>query len=510
MSNTRRARADAPLSQERFCSSAEYEQGLLANLVARRCEALDNPAHAELILGLQYLSHQPGGLKKLVRDLCAAFPGALATPTMQKLGMKDGQIYHAEQVKKIRAEIPSGSFDYLLHGEEDEINDLDGSLAKFSRPKSYPARVFVERCYSAALADLESVLMQLCLDPQREVSQAAPWWFPTLIGTLAEFQDLQASAARASLAETEISRQVFETLDYALDGNCLVLSDGTARTGKTHAAKAWCQLRPGRARYVQVPASNDDISFFRAIAKALGVSSALSLKGVQMRERVETVLQSTRLMLVLDEAHYLWPQNNRREALPNRVNWILTALVNYGVPVGFITTPQFARDQSLVEKKTGWASAQFHGRIAYYKPLPERLNADEITAIARHHLPDGDEKSISLLASVAEVSQSYISGIAHAVNRARHEAKKQGRNSIAFADVKKAVQNYAVPTDTALKQVLSGAGTGRPAKASPLPATAPASVTTTQPQPRRSVAPEIEPATTNRISQTALTDADHG
>src|SRR5882757_3630812 len=84
MSSTRRAATGAPFSQERFASS-EFEPGLLANLVAMRCAALADPAHAEIIFFIQHLSHQPGGLTKVAADLLAAFPGMVG-PTMKELG----------------------------------------------------------------------------------------------------------------------------------------------------------------------------------------------------------------------------------------------------------------------------------------------------------------------------------------------------------------------------------------------------------------------------------------
>src|SRR5262249_44674909 len=149
---------------------------------------------------------------------------------------------------------------------------------------------------------------------------------------------------------------------YTLQSRCLTLINGLARTGKTFAARAWCDLHPGRARFAQVPASTDDIGFFRSIARSLGVSINLNSKAQELRNRIEQVLQTGDLLLCLDEAHYLWPHSNYRDALPNRLNWIMTALVNHDVPVCLVTTPQFLADQKRIERKTGWTSEQFVGR----------------------------------------------------------------------------------------------------------------------------------------------------
>ena len=62
MSSTRRAKEGSPFRQERYCSSPEFERGLMAHLVAKRCDCLASSGDEELIFFLQFLSHQEGGL----------------------------------------------------------------------------------------------------------------------------------------------------------------------------------------------------------------------------------------------------------------------------------------------------------------------------------------------------------------------------------------------------------------------------------------------------------------
>src|SRR5437773_221330 len=102
MSNTRHAKSGTPPAEHGFCSSTEYERGLLGNTVAMRCSILDDPEDRELLLALQYLSWQPGGLKKVSADLLAQFPEHLSTPMMRKLGMKLDQVYTSAQTKMVR------------------------------------------------------------------------------------------------------------------------------------------------------------------------------------------------------------------------------------------------------------------------------------------------------------------------------------------------------------------------------------------------------------------------
>jgi hypothetical protein len=386
MSNTRRASPDNPLRQERYCSSPEFERGLLANLVAKRCEVLADRGERELIWFLQYLSHCNGGLRKVANDLWQMRP---------------------------------------------------------SNKESHVA------------GDLDKLLVELCLNPEIKIEAASCPYFPNLFQILQEYRRRSIEAVRTTRVVTELGQQVFDALDYALEGRCLVLIEGLARKGKTFATKAWCDLHPGQARYIQVPSTNDDIGFYRAIARSLGVSNNLSFKAQQLRNRVEDVLQRGDLMVIFDEAHYLWPQCNYREALPARINWIMTALVNYGVSVALVTTPQFTRAQKVVEKRTHWASEQFIGRIAHYQKLPDGLNEHDLKAVARSLLPEGDRKSIETLVAYAQASAKYLAGIEAVVRRARFLATKENRTKVLFANIKETIQESAILSDGALAKTLS-------------------------------------------------------
>jgi len=65
--------------------------------------------------------------------------------------------------------------------------------------------------------------------------------------------DRQAAAALATLAETKVSRIIFQELDLALIHKVPVPIVGDSRFGKTKAVSVWCEMRPGRARLVTVP-----------------------------------------------------------------------------------------------------------------------------------------------------------------------------------------------------------------------------------------------------------------
>ena len=256
---------------------------------------------------------------------------------------------------------------------------------------------------------------------------------------------------------TDIGRRVHDAIEYASASHCLVLVDGLPRIGKSFAAKAYCERSAGVARYVQTPASNDDFSFFRAIAQALGVSSSLKMKAQEIRARVEETLQAGTLSLVLDEAHYCFDSYLRSTSLPVRINWIMTALVNFGVPVVLVTTPQFQRAQARVEKSTGWTSDQFTGRIGHVEKLPDHLPMSDLIAVARVVFPEGDARSWRALAAYSDLSKQHLAAISALANRARWHAKQDGRQEASAADLGRAIRECSLPVEVELAKSLSEA-----------------------------------------------------
>ena len=277
-------------------------------------------------------------------------------------------------------------------------------------------------------------LNRLCLDPA---------YAPKNLLIAVALNRRKWIAALPHLVQTEIGERIADALDYTTKFKCLTVIDGPARIGKSFATRVWCESASGLARYIQVPCSSDEISYFRAIATALGVSSSLQLKAAEIRSRIEETITSQDLTIVLDEAHYLWPQNWQRYAMPSRVNWIMTALINRGVGVALITTPQFHSTQKKVEKLTGWNSTQFTGRIGHLERLPQHLKKRDLMAVAKHLLPEGDEVAWRVLAAYAAVNGYNLATIDANVKRARWFAEKDGRAKVSRADVRRVVMEIS-------------------------------------------------------------------
>jgi len=401
----------------------------------------------------------------------ASFPERIATDSMRKFGMKPGQIYSAEQIRIVREEI--GGRHFPLKGEmnfeeaglsasallDDGDKERRARLRFESRfhPSNYPAAEFVKCCRYAAGDELERHLLTLCLDPARPVADGSPWYFPTLVSSLREFMASQIESHCQKTVVTTLGERVHEALDYTAGTRSLSLIEGSARFGKSHSVTDWCERHPGRARYVQLESSRDDMSFFRAIAEALGVSINLNSKAQELRLRIEETLQCGDLVIVFDEAHYLWPNLIDSRTLPARINWILTALVNKGVPVVLVTTPQFLLNQKALEKRTRWTSEQLVGRIGYYEKLPDILTPEDLHDVAAAIAPDASEQTIEALVVYAQASSKYLAGIRHAVDRAGFIARKEGREKIQFNDVKRALKQAVIPSDTAFANAVGDA-----------------------------------------------------
>jgi hypothetical protein len=479
--STRKAKDDSVFHQNRYASSPEFERGLIANLVAKRCEVLDDKAERELIWFVQYLSHQSGGMAAAAAELIARFEDRLGTATMIE-NRKDA--YTAEQIKKIRMELPAPLRQRfpLLGEKREDIAKLSGQetlsmsfllpvderLELIARdreraskhPASYPGTALLDLCREAAAngfddeSDTDNLgkeLCRLCLDPSWNLTAAAPWYFADLVNVLREFRQ-QWIEENGGAFVTALGQKVCATLDYTLHSRSLALLEGNARLGKSFAARAWCLQHPGQARFIEVPPSNDDATFFRALARGLGLGNFLKYKVAEIRERVESVLLTGDLLLVLDEAQRLWPQRNLRYGFPSRINWVMT-MANASVPVCMVSTPQFILSQKAMEKN-GWNSAQLTGRIGHYEFLPTELSASDLIAVARAVLPEASKDVLQVLADYASTSSRYLAAVDSIAKRARYIAQLNGRSDCNTSDVRTAMKESVIPSDAMLVRTL--------------------------------------------------------
>jgi hypothetical protein len=352
----------------------------MANLVAMRCDVIDPRDDREGIWYAQWRSWQPGGLRGLANELLAVYP-----------------------------------------------------KASFSNCPTYIAR-------GDWPGYIERELEKICLDPDYQPTNDMLALWEAVDGYRTNWIEQRSKG----VVQTEIGKQIADALTYAHQARTTVVINGDPGLGKSFAARQFCELSGGLMRYVGLRSTTGFSSFLREICKALGLASNLNLKAQVLDERIQNALASGDLSLCFDEAHYLWPQGRLRCAYPAKLNWIMTTLCNMGVPVAFVTTPQWYTAQAELERQTAWSSAQLKGRIGHVQSLPKELSAADLRKVTASIFPGADDGMITTLVNCSELSAENLRPIDAISKRAAYLAQKGGREIPNKADVQQAIKDNPV------------------------------------------------------------------
>lgn len=427
MSTRKQDPENSTFRQDSFSSSPEFERGVLANLVAARCQVLHDPETIAVLWWLQQVSWRVGGLDAFASVFLSSHQHLIGTGEMHRFGRAPGQIYSAEEVKEIRKAFQNGRYIFQLKDEQSlseilagqarrtwEKNDDhdDGLCVKGRHPTTYPVGDFLGQCEMSNdqfTAALKKLLLDPSLDPVRGL-----WNMPGLWSALSAVRARESQLAALRIVQTKVTNSVFEVLDFALEERAFVLIEGREGIGKTEAAVNWCERHPGKAVYLKIDSGTDDMTFFRGIVKQLGTPRA-SRKSNDIRTRIEDALQSGHLMLVIDESHFLWPQGTRSErSAPKRVDWLRTAIVDCKVPVALISTPQYFSTQcERFRRGSGWNANQIQRRLTRTLKLPDSLEATDVIAVAKRAFPAASKSTLLSISAVALGSVGYLTSIKH-------------------------------------------------------------------------------------------------
>ena len=322
--------------------------------------------------------------------------------------------------------------------------------------------------------DLANLLIELCINPKFVISfgdesasrRSSLPLFTIIANAVREFQDAYETRVQKEFVLTTIGKEIHETLDHARATGHMVVIEGESGSGKTTAVKAWCAAREGQVRFVSLNAITHKTGFFQGLATAIGLAAS-KRKATDMQVKVEEFFRKTRLMLVIDEAHYLWPQHERSHSNPELVDWINTALVNQRVPVALICTDQFAKLKARVEKRTGWTSEQLEHRVKRYKKLPSTPSKGDLEAVAARLLAmkwnvseeqwniigsGASRNFVRLVVGYALTCKMPLAAISDTVEEARYQARKNGRVQIAAGELRNALLDFRIPSDAALQR----------------------------------------------------------
>lgn len=400
MSSTRHAANGIPFRQERFASSEAYRSSLNALLVAKRCALLrDDPELADMIWLVQEQSladpfnvgNRSGSINQVARELL-------------EIAQFDPQAAMLEDC----AEFALAFQDTEQEAMARTVGEVVRALSEFALD---PTRTGVNVCSAGVDFD----------------------WRATLVAYKSQIKE----RVRGSVAATSVLKGVIDALRFTKETGMPSLTMGVARMGKSAGAKTFCAASGGLARYVLTPEDDQMGSFYRAIAKALGVADALSKKDTEVRELVEKTLQTSRMMLVFDEAHNLFSSGRRLRREPGRVLW-LRRLIDGGVPMAFVALPDFKKRIAHYVEQIGWDSAQITDLIARENVLPCELTASDIELLVAHHAADFSTPCKKLIATAAKAQRGaqYVGDV---VKVAIHAAGKAGRSLPNATDVAAAI-----------------------------------------------------------------------
>jgi hypothetical protein len=262
-----------------------------------------------------------------------------------------------------------------------------------------------------------------------KIGGRAPWYFARISTALLRFMDQWAEKQRASIAETSTVLEMWQWLDWAHDAKRAVMFQGETRHGKTEALSAWCRMRPGAARFIRTPPEAGGLAeFLRWIARELGLDVRPNAPASSMRPNIEFVLRYSGFLCAFDEFQYCVPEPSSRKS-PDRLDFVRSYLLDADakVPCAFVCTEQgYNNARNRYVKATGYVIAQLEERIRTVK-LSEEVSSADLTAIARFHLPQLDERLIKLVVSMAIVSRrGYVSDLRKIADDVERLAKAAG------------------------------------------------------------------------------------
>lgn len=470
---------NAPISSEalayKLAALRNYEnEEVLAQIEAQ-------PRFVEVLWFLQFMSNprtNAGGLRRFVGDfvgdsLDLIGPSLMSeAPRGQKFTLANacallGQIPDSDRVE-LRSLI-LGEGKAKLPGVQCREEDCELRLALELCSRSSDSSKYVgaaERelthftrealeafCSKIARDSLPTFLRRLCeetavgflpLPESNEhlwrTSEAVPWFFPRLGEALLRFIDRRGATILARIGETGVTRAVFRWLEKSRRCGRAVAIRGNSRFGKTEAASAWCDAHAGRARLIKTPDGNSKSELLRAVGEAVGISIEGPLTATDC-ELITYVINEARLSLIFDESQFLYPSKFTKNTAPARLDWLRRAVIDNGVPVALIATPQgYDGARKRYQKATNYALEQFEERILKTVQLPSELPKEELLAVAKIHFPDlGADYLEYVVACAAATERNYVSDIEKVAALSYDAAREAGRAKPSLKDIEEAI-----------------------------------------------------------------------
>lgn len=382
---------------------------------------------------------------------------------MEAAGITPTTVYTGDTFEKICRELgcfPKGARIELerqiAYGDDCFLGEPSAYSASQARELLRPERrreaasAFLSVCREMACR-LPDHLGRICTEPNQAWEAT---YMRDLVGAIEQAMAESATAAGAVAAATRVCASVQDALEFAHHTSgtgepSLLVVYGVERIGKSKAAERWAATHPDKARLVSLTAGTTDLLFYAEIATAIGCGEVAGLSAGELRRAIRETLASRDLMVIFDEAHCLFGLSAK--ASIKRLEYVRTELVNSGIPVALIVTPQFADRLMGLERSTDFNLNQFRGRITDWVELPSAPALADIETIAKFHLPDLEDDSLRLLVSSAVASPFPLASLHSSIVRVRALAEKVGTPACSFDLVRKAVSAALYTTDRLIK-----------------------------------------------------------
>ena len=309
-------------------SSPEFAelQGISGTAVARRCSLLLSPGKRQLLWFVQGMSLAEGGLRKFARELLNMFPDRLILPSRRDVDWKSGEsetINHEECIQ-----LAIGRWTWPEYEEHPDLPSLEEFLTDLCINPRLRIRL------KSGGVETSEFDVDLAKDEFPELDEldfhdASLDYFRDICGALVEYKRRYEEKVKAEFCLTAIGRQIWKQLDDALKTRTMIVIDGREGRGKTEAVRAWCDCHLGQARFVSLDGTSTKTTQFRELARALGVGHGYKSKVSGMQANVKEVLRVSRLMPVIDEAHFF--STRGRACIPGQRCWI-GSTQRYAIP----------------------------------------------------------------------------------------------------------------------------------------------------------------------------------
>ena len=446
--STRYQKSPGPISQQKYMSSPEFAElhGVNGVAVSARAAVLLHAAKRNLIWFLQGLSVAEGGLRRVARELVEMFP------------------------KRLTSDGPDLA---LRHRGDRTGNDMGFYSGGVGSPSL--EEFLVDLCINPRIhfsvpwedVDVSDIETDSAIEQNPELSKgdfgnADLFYFRDIIGALFEYQKRHEAKARENFQLTTIGKKIWETLDFALASRGMVVLDGLEGRGKTEAVRAWSEVHLGESRCVSLKGITSKTIAFREIAKSLGIASSYTRSATQMQERIEDVLRRSKLMLVIDEAHFLFNQSRRMYSRPELVDWIDTAICNQGIPIALVTTPQLIVCMTRAADQVEWNYRQFRRRVKRWVKLPAANSEEDIKAVARNVFKKADARVISKIVGYSLLSKRDLSAVGDVASEVRALLGTDDLSKTTLEHVLRAIYDFLLPSDKTFQEDMAAArNTGR-------------------------------------------------